>query len=392
MKAHKIMSNSFKTSTSLDQLSNIVSSIYDAALDENKWETVLTTLASILKAEQGNLRIIQSDLLLVDRVYTFNKDPYWTQAFIDHYIHICPWVKRVFSTQQTILDCTHHLIPDREYVTMEVYQELVLPQDIHYGIGGKINLTNSNTCYLTFQRGLKRSGFEQASLDFLHSLAPHFQKAILINEKTRKLELQQSTLKDSLNQINTPLLIVNQYGKTIFINAAAEKIVAEQQGILLKNGYIFLTSPEDNKQLHKLIKQAINGADHELPKQGGSMCSINARDQSMLSLLVSPINPDRVDVGISCSETALILLNTNSPPARLPSDLLIALYNLTPAEARLAVELCQGFTLDEISEKHKLSKNTLKSQLRACFAKTGATRQADLINLINTGPAGSKYR
>ncbi len=61
---------------------------------------------------------------------------------------------------------------------------------------------------------------------------------------------------------------------------------------------------------------------------------------------------------------------------------LISLFGLSPAEARLARALCHGETLEEYAEAQSVKLPTVKTQLRAVFAKTQTARQVSLVNLI----------
>lgn len=61
---------------------------------------------------------------------------------------------------------------------------------------------------------------------------------------------------------------------------------------------------------------------------------------------------------------------------------LISLFGLSPAEARLARALCHGETLEEYAEAQSVKLPTVKTQLRAVFAKTHTDRQVALVNLI----------
>jgi DNA-binding CsgD family transcriptional regulator len=63
-------------------------------------------------------------------------------------------------------------------------------------------------------------------------------------------------------------------------------------------------------------------------------------------------------------------------------ELLQALFDLTPAEARVASMLVDGLSVETISETHGVSRNTVRTQLKSIFAKTGIDRQADLVRLL----------
>lgn len=57
-------------------------------------------------------------------------------------------------------------------------------------------------------------------------------------------------------------------------------------------------------------------------------------------------------------------------------------FGLTPAEARLAVLIRDGLSLNEAAKRTGLSVNTLRNQLRAVFDKTGLNRQSDLARVL----------
>lgn len=57
-------------------------------------------------------------------------------------------------------------------------------------------------------------------------------------------------------------------------------------------------------------------------------------------------------------------------------------FNLTPAEARLAAALASGAWLQNYAQTSGVSINTVKTQLRMLFQKTGTSRQVDLVRLL----------
>ncbi|MNJ68757.1 Bacterial regulatory protein, luxR family [compost metagenome] len=70
------------------------------------------------------------------------------------------------------------------------------------------------------------------------------------------------------------------------------------------------------------------------------------------------------------------------------------LYNLTPAETGLAMELANGLSLEEASEVLNIRRNTARAHLRSIFSKTGVRRQTELVRiLLNSvvalGPPGA---
>lgn len=48
--------------------------------------------------------------------------------------------------------------------------------------------------------------------------------------------------------------------------------------------------------------------------------------------------------------------------------------------------LAEGKTLDRVAEERGVSRETVRFQLKAIYAKTGTSRQAELARLVLTAP------
>lgn len=59
-----------------------------------------------------------------------------------------------------------------------------------------------------------------------------------------------------------------------------------------------------------------------------------------------------------------------------------AAFGLSGREATLAVRLCLGDTLEEAARRLGMRRETARSHLAACFAKTGTARQHTLVGLL----------
>lgn len=79
------------------------------------------------------------------------------------------------------------------------------------------------------------------------------------------------------------------------------------------------------------------------------------------------------------------VLRVTDPGARHgvpPLAFLRAAYQLTEAEARLAMSLCAGASVIDYARARDISVHTVRTQMRAVLLKTGVDRQVDLIGLL----------
>ena len=101
---------------------------------------------------------------------------------------------------------------------------------------------------------------------------------------------------------------------------------------------------------------------------------------------MSPINPKE---SWSLTERAAAALYITDPTHDRTGilSLLIHLHGLTRAEAKAAVAIVSdpGKSARKIAEELGVSYNTLKTQLKRGYAKTGTCGQGELIRLIFSG-------
>jgi DNA-binding CsgD family transcriptional regulator len=64
------------------------------------------------------------------------------------------------------------------------------------------------------------------------------------------------------------------------------------------------------------------------------------------------------------------------------AEILQGLFNLTPAEARVARAVAARETIDSVAAALNLSRETVRSQLKAALAKTGVARNIDLAVML----------
>ena len=84
------------------------------------------------------------------------------------------------------------------------------------------------------------------------------------------------------------------------------------------------------------------------------------------------------------AEVAVLVIATDLDAALASPDaaMLQQLFDLTPAEARLAAQIATGKSLPQIACADGTSHETLRSRLKAVFVKTRTGRQAELAVLL----------
>jgi DNA-binding CsgD family transcriptional regulator len=117
-----------------------------------------------------------------------------------------------------------------------------------------------------------------------------------------------------------------------------------------------------------------------LAKTGRSIPIAGTHESPPLIAHVLPLRLAGLDV---FAGAVSILFLTPITQQRSPGpELLQALFDLTPAEARITSLLIDGNSVDSISKMQSVSLNTVRTQLKSVFMKTGVDRQIDLVRLL----------
>jgi DNA-binding CsgD family transcriptional regulator len=155
----------------------------------------------------------------------------------------------------------------------------------------------------------------------------------------------------------------------------------QSSGVLgIRDNRLFALAHEFNEVLLQALARVASVGEPET-----MICSGHAGVPARYTILLQPSRGR--GAGDSNAPHAIVCLIFPLGRRRIASARqLIALFGLSPAEARLARALCHGETLEEYAEAQSVKLPTVKTQLRAVFAKTQTDRQVALVSLISSIP------
>ena len=87
-------------------------------------------------------------------------------------------------------------------------------------------------------------------------------------------------------------------------------------------------------------------------------------------------------MGAENNPELLILLRNSNRPQFPTHSLLIDIFGVTLADARLILMLLDGLSLTAVAEALGMSRNTARTKLRWVFLKTNLNSQTQLVRLV----------
>ena len=215
-------------------------------------------------------------------------------------------------------------------------------------------------------------------------LQPHLQTALATRRRLAVLESRLNDLENAFNTLESAIVLLDAAGRVVLVNAAARSILNQGDGLFLGKGNRLTTRrASESAKLIELISKSISTATGRDPLGGGVM-PFPRPGKKPLHLLVSPLSPANA-ISLRNAVVAVFLVDPELNEAA-PADVLQTLFGFTGAEARLALSVFGGNSLSETAELNRVSRETVKSQMSAVFAKTGTRRQGEVVRLLSRVP------
>lgn len=178
-----------------------------------------------------------------------------------------------------------------------------------------------------------------------------------------------------LELLATPVLLVDDTLRLLFINSGARRLMTEGTGLRVVADRVQLADAEAQRVLGTQVAAVTRSDEH-----GPSVILARRRSSPRpLRLAVRRMNPRDSDADGAAELLAALFID--DPDRRLQPhfDTLHDLYGVTVAERRLATALYEGRTIDEAARKFGVSTLTLRTQLKSLFSRMGVHSQSQLV-------------
>ncbi len=255
----------------------------------------------------------------------------------------------------------------------EFFQDYLLPRGREQTSGGLLFKDEHASSLVAFNRFKGRPDFCDEDLSTIKRYFPHLQRAIRMSLQDSLGTLLHGTQADLLQQQGVGVLGLDQRGQVLFVNPTARQLLAQLPQLGWQASSVRSDSP-----LGQACQQA------HLKRQPQAMRLRVAEGELVVTAWATPKRRTSTwlpSVSAASDHTlhTCVLVQLLRPGHRITPSLLMELYGLTAAEARLTKELVQGRTVDEYAHTFSVSVATVRTQLRHVLAKTGYERQQDLV-------------
>lgn len=349
----------------------VIDEIYEAAVVPGSWIRVLDRIAEIAGAE-GTLLFTNG----AERSHWMSSKSIenWVVEWLTG-----PWLGKAERGLRLIPIREPRFLTDLDAFTREeletdpFYSGFLRPRGFGWCVGTTIRSPAGDLLVLTSERKWDKGPVEREAIDRLDGLRPHLARAAVLSARFG-LERARASV-DALQTVGLPAAVLTAGGRIVVANdgfATSTPGVAVGAGD--KVGFA-------NVAVQAMFVEALEEADRRSTSRTGRSIAMpgDGERPPMVAHLV-PLRGSARDIFTGAS--SLLYLTAISPGKAPDVKLLEVLFDLTPAEARVAGLLVEGRSVGDIAGAQSVTENAVRMHLKAIYAKTGVNRQAQLVSLL----------
>jgi DNA-binding CsgD family transcriptional regulator len=364
-------------SIDVSQINASVDLFYEASMNPARWPAALEALSEAVSAKGAMLRplrgagkdfpVTESMLPMVEqlRAWEANGDSYFPQTLVD------AQAATRFFTERDIFQ-------EEDLSTSPLFNSVLYPAGVNSFASASVLNVKGEQVLLTLYRPIGSPSFNDAACGVLTQFLPHFRRAAAVS-----MELCQSRsmgVLEGLSTLQCGAMLLDRVGGIAGMNKRARALLGPH--VRIEENILKVDDPKTQARLDGQIRVSLD-TDHANDHQFGDFVvlrrGVNLRP---LVLQVIPLAGCRHKIFQAAS--AIILFNDLNQQAAARPDLLAAVLDLRPSEARVAALLADGFTLAEISDTLRLSRETVRSYVKAILSKARVSRQSAFMAIAKS--------
>ena len=369
----------------MERLLDLIGDIYEASFNPDHWNTTIRALCEHMQARSGGLFIEDHATRSRGMIgahglpATVRLSYRLGMAKHDHTFQL--------QQAQPLGEAKQLVEAQRVHREHPLFYRLILrPNDI--GHIAAMNIYNDDEWHvgIGLHRSFKADAFSPAALRDLDLLYPHFRRALRIHKEFHRLHHRQQSIDAALSRVLMGLIIVGPDGGVTYRNPVADAVLQRHPGLSLESGRPKAYFADENRRLQAMLDQVIRADPADVTSGDLALGVHHPQCDMPLNVVLTTLKTPHDDH--HTLPAGNVALYVSDPETRLhfSEQTLHGLYDLTPAEARVAIALANGQSPKQIAAGQDVTVDTVRSHLKSLYAKMGVNKQQDVIRILLSGP------
>jgi DNA-binding CsgD family transcriptional regulator/PAS domain-containing protein len=370
---------------------DLISAIYDAAIDPSRWNDAIDRIRRALGFQLGMFTI----LTVPDGQVVVA-----AQSNVPHpFSEIAPSVGSDIFEQWGGLERIQSIITE-EPVLFSDYNDLadLAGNQFYENWGRPLGLVDELVIVLEYNTRFLANiafGVQESSLpitetqvEALRVLAPHLRRAAIISGLLDRQAQVADSFEAALSALGSAVVLVDAQMHIVYANEKAEEMLHAGEPLVRLDGRLDLPRELVRGQLEAAVRAAERDA-RGLQRGGG--VPVRCRDGTGLVVHVLPLKRrKRLLGGVSGDPVAALFVGEPNSEVNLPIAAIQQLYGLRPAESRVFELIVSGMSAPKIAQALGVAVSTVKTHTLRLFEKLGVHSRAQLLRLARNMSLGPR--
>ena len=245
---------------------------------------------------------------------------------------------------------------------------------------------NGAMLLLVLARREGKPDFEDDIVKEMETLPPALEHGLRAGRRVSQIRALERAALRAIDVMPIGVMMINQEGAVIEANPSARAVIDAGEGLIMAQGSLAV---DLGGRLLKFSELIARPETHGVAVAAGELTLLpvpRQQGQRPLTLMLMPLEQtSEPDVS---GPAALLFIGDPERSVRFDQTRIARLYGLSRAESRVAALLASGYRLEQVAEALDIAYETVRKHLKQIFGKTGTYRQAELVRMLVTGPAG----
>lgn len=348
----------------IDVTNELIDRLYAALFSEAPWQDFVERSCDLLPNAKTVLFCHHKTSGMGAMSLSGGLDDGMVSKFNDHFYSINPWIDHAMIRPLGKVMQADEMLPRSDLKCTEFFQDYLRPQEIETGLG--VTLHRHEGLHVFFSIVCADASDEELNdaKRSISRLVPHLERAFRVQGGRLAIKNGLCQRPEGIFQIDSRLRVVEADARALCLIAQTEAL---RIGPLHR---LVSTDPDFLSCMQRVMSSELPVAvQHVHLKRKGGGIPIHA-------CLYQPGYAG----GVFMKETNCFI-RLEDPVLGLGEGIrrFCRLHGLTGAEADIVAGLAAGLTLAQIAAKRKTSQLTIRTQLKAIFAKSGSGKQSDIL-------------
>lgn len=348
----------------------LVELVYASLLGEVSWQQFLDRLSHTLPNGASTLFFHDANRNVGGISLSTGFSERALADYGSHYASVNPMMKGATTRPLGLGVLAEQMYARDKLVKSEYYSDFMRANGLESAVGVTIYRESGCSFVLSTLTSSANLEFNRLAADRLTRLAPHLQRAFR-HYRAGPFQKAVTEIGGSLfDAVDVGLVIVGDGMQVKTVSATGERMLAEGSTIGTSPlGKLTLRSSEATSLLRAMLEQGFAGQ------------TVQSLFIGLFKLTFILVQKDRISTFFE-GPTVIILAEPPHAGSRaVDFEHLARAFSLTAAETRAMTGIVNGRTIEEIAAAAGLARETIRSQLKSVYGKTGASGQADLVRL-----------